>query len=692
MKKFILLFFFLTVFASIIQAQDNRDFNPNAVKSPATDNGPVSLTTAATWSSLATSPHAVSRSCCTFIRRAGVNYLYQFGGGATTQLTNVAVLNINTNTWTNSVSTMPFAISAGTSIADGDSIIYVIGGNTGTFGKIMKYNIGANTWTTLTDMPLPVTDAVCVKYQDTLIYVIGGGDGTFGAVVSNGSRLFRMRSGTWATLSNFPISVAMMGGGIYKDTIIMTGGWTGAAPGNATTYKGVINPSDPTQITWTTLANYPTGGVTRMASYVCSIPGQGVGIVFSGGAVDGATLTAATNFWNFCTRTWQSLPANGLARSNLKGSGNGDSLFYIVGGFTTVGVGNCEKLSFSQIDGSCASGPPPPPIGNTLVLIHDSTITSTVPRKADRDTLNVYLRSLVGNYTIMNFVAATTLPDLSGYNTIILQETSFDVSGTIFLGPAARTSIKNWLSSGTPSSKKSLISIGADQAYNYSRSGSSAQDLEFADTYGKFVYRVDNAPGTTSPSITGIATDIGNTRPLTSSPAGGAYWPDGCSMSAGGTALYKYQNHTAVDTLAAIGNVTANYVVATLFQDPRYFTGGFGNVLAATINWVVANGGVITGVNNNHVSTIADNYMLAQNYPNPFNPSTKINYTIPKSGLVSIKVFDMLGREVSTLVNEVKNAGTFEVTFDGSNYSSGTYFYRIETADFVQTKKMSLLK
>ena len=206
-------------------------------------------------------------------------------------------------------------------------------------------------------------------------------------------------------------------------------------------------------------------------------------------------------------------------------------------------------------------------------------------------------------------------------------------------------------------------------------------------------YRVDNAPGTASPSVTGVATDIGNTRPLTSAPAGGSYWPDGCSISAGGTSLYKYQNHTAVDTVAAIGNIQPNYVVATILQDPRYFTGGFGSVLAATIQWVVANGGVITGVgNNNVINTIPDSYKLAQNYPNPFNPTTKISFSLPKSGLVTLKIYDMVGKEVATLVNEVRNTGTYEVQFNASNLSSGAYFYRLETSGFVDTKKMMLIK
>lgn len=80
------------------------------------------------------------------------------------------------------------------------------------------------------------------------------------------------------------------------------------------------------------------------------------------------------------------------------------------------------------------------------------------------------------------------------------------------------------------------------------------------------------------------------------------------------------------------------------------------------------------------------------NYPNPFNPATTINYAIPKDGKVEIKVYDMLGREVATLVNEYKTAGKYEVTFNADNLSSGVYLYTIRAGDFSETKKLMLMK
>jgi hypothetical protein len=89
---------------------------------------------------------------------------------------------------------------------------------------------------------------------------------------------------------------------------------------------------------------------------------------------------------------------------------------------------------------------------------------------------------------------------------------------------------------------------------------------------------------------------------------------------------------------------------------------------------------------------IPSEFSLEQNYPNPFNPTTQINYSIVNGGLVTIKVYDILGREVAILVNEEKPAGNYEVMFDAANLSSGIYFYTITANDFHQTKKMILLR
>ncbi len=90
--------------------------------------------------------------------------------------------------------------------------------------------------------------------------------------------------------------------------------------------------------------------------------------------------------------------------------------------------------------------------------------------------------------------------------------------------------------------------------------------------------------------------------------------------------------------------------------------------------------------------TIAEKYELLQNYPNPFNPSTTIEYSITKTENVSLKIFDLLGNELTTLVNEIKSPGKYRVEFDGTALTSGVYFYELKTKNFSQTKKLLLLK
>ncbi|HQF44129.1 MAG TPA: T9SS type A sorting domain-containing protein, partial [Ignavibacteriaceae bacterium] len=87
-----------------------------------------------------------------------------------------------------------------------------------------------------------------------------------------------------------------------------------------------------------------------------------------------------------------------------------------------------------------------------------------------------------------------------------------------------------------------------------------------------------------------------------------------------------------------------------------------------------------------------NNFNLEQNYPNPFNPSTTIKYSVAERSNVNIKVYDMLGKEVASLVNTVKEAGSYEVNFNASNLASGMYVYTITAGNFTSSKKMMLMK
>jgi photosystem II stability/assembly factor-like uncharacterized protein len=129
------------------------------------------------------------------------------------------------------------------------------------------------------------------------------------------------------------------------------------------------------------------------------------------------------------------------------------------------------------------------------------------------------------------------------------------------------------------------------------------------------------------------------------------------------------------------------YVFSLMVKDDYIYAGTGGSVYRRLFSDII-------GVQN--ISTVVPvDYILFQNYPNPFNPSTVIKYSIPGNNFVSLKVYDVLGKEVAVLVNEFQKKGTYEVTFDNSektNLASGLYFYRITAGDYSKTKKMILLK
>jgi hypothetical protein len=143
-----------------------------------------------------------------------------------------------------------------------------------------------------------------------------------------------------------------------------------------------------------------------------------------------------------------------------------------------------------------------------------------------------------------------------------------------------------------------------------------------------------------------------------------------------------------------VWNVPANHGTMEFLADGKLkFTAkspvtGDENALADLYNPA----GIVLDVEQDALSAIPEEYSLSHNYPNPFNPSTKINYTVPQQSRVTIKVYDMLGREVATLVDENHPAGRYTVTFDGSALASGIYIYRMSSGSKVISHKLMLIK
>ena len=113
------------------------------------------------------------------------------------------------------------------------------------------------------------------------------------------------------------------------------------------------------------------------------------------------------------------------------------------------------------------------------------------------------------------------------------------------------------------------------------------------------------------------------------------------------------------------------------------------SITARTFRWLME--GVVTGVNDNNVQAVY-NYSLTQNYPNPFNPSTVISYSVADPGYTSVKVYDVMGSEVKTLVSSYQQPGNYNITFDASSLASGMYIYKLQSGNYSESRKMLVLK
>jgi photosystem II stability/assembly factor-like uncharacterized protein len=132
---------------------------------------------------------------------------------------------------------------------------------------------------------------------------------------------------------------------------------------------------------------------------------------------------------------------------------------------------------------------------------------------------------------------------------------------------------------------------------------------------------------------------------------------------------------------------TSNTLFSVYFTDNNngWIVGGGGTILHTT------NGGV-SFIEETEIAEIPTGFYLSNNFPDPFNPTTRIRYSIPQTSQVVITVFDILGNEIETLVNEERPVGTYEITWYAENLTSGVYFYRLQVRNFIETKKMLLLK
>jgi len=203
-----------------------------------------------------------------------------------------------------------------------------------------------------------------------------------------------------------------------------------------------------------------------------------------------------------------------------------------------------------------------------------------------------------------------------------------------------------------------------------------AGDLTGIDIY---VQRIESGAGGSVffSNVSGLVLDM-NEKPLADAMIyamiGDKYYGYGLSDAKGN---YSIKNIPAADYILVAHKLGHQSVSTKISLNENGLTG---------LNIVMNN------KNNTTKLSTPVQFRLSQNFPNPFNPATRINYIIPVNGFVSIKVYNSLGQLAAILVNEVKEAGSYEVGFDASSLSSGVYFYRLDAGNYTETKKMSLIR
>ncbi len=714
---------------------------------PANDTSSATITvTDVSWFSLAASPNAVSRSCAALVSKSGIDFIYQFGGGSSSLQTSVAAYNAAANTWsTSGLAAIPTAMNSATAVPVGDSTIYLFGGEASAgLGKTVKYNFYTNSWTMLAPMLTPVTDAVVLKSGDN-VYVIGGNSGANDTATgpSASVQIYNISGNSYKLTTALPYGVALAGGGLIGNKIIISGGWYNKHAIDSTLI-GQIDPADPSKIVWTSSPRkYPGGPIARMASYVKGIGSPNPGVVFAGGSEGGSTPTAKTFLYDGNTDSWSSLPDLPVARANMKAAGRGAGEIYVVAGYNgSSPVGNLDKLMLapdqypSLILGSPLGGEKwwigsQQTIRWTANLVTNVKIEYSYDNGSSWATIATVPASVARKISVSNLIRSKKInAGYASYTWTVPNTPSTECR--IRISDAANPLVYS-ISPGMfsmavlpPTYVKFEEKFNGDNGIaGLQARGWTVVDLDGGgkeDAFFQGDHSPDGFPAYEGPDSGYVATnyDGANNKlinqwlisPPVTVAAGDSliFWQRSPDGSAYDDTLYVRYSPSADTSVASFTQLMDRFKTSTngwtCWGKPFPQSGK----IRFAIQYYIVNGGDeglysdyvgidwirVTGPTPSAVTTVQSGkpkqFALEQNFPNPFNPSTVINYKLPANGKVTLKIYNTIGGEVATLVNEEKAAGTYSATFNASALPSGVYFYQFKAGNYSFTKKLVLMK
>jgi Secretion system C-terminal sorting domain/Carboxypeptidase regulatory-like domain len=343
----------------------------------------------------------------------------------------------------------------------------------------------------------------------------------------------------------------------------------------------------------------------------------------------------------------------------------GDSLLYSGGEFTSAGgkwsyfIASWGRFSTSSVSGKVryADNGDTVRFGEVKIVRLDVSTKEVV-------TVDSALIDAFGNYTLDRVPRGDTL-----LRVILLPDDELEMGVDTTYVPTYHPATTMWFNAGVvdPSTNQGNIDINAIR-----RTG-GAQNYSSAANISGYVY-------------------LNILPPFVQGALGFPYLKSSVVYIKQGNMYKSFAVSDELEhyTIPGLAPGTYEVTVSRLGYETETKTVQLGTINQDTVNFYLDTMNVI-GITNIS-SEIPKSFMLSQNYPNPFNPITNINVQLSKTGFVKLVVFDVLGREVKTLVNEELNAGSYRVDFDGSRLSSGIYFYRLETSGFTETRKMILIK
>jgi hypothetical protein len=726
-----LMLFSLILFGIInVNAQTLiQDHNPNSAPAILQGSGGTVIDGDGDWFTFTSLPAGVSTSgsACAYLNGKAYHFGGSPGPSAEYQMWDEA-----TDVWT-SMGTMPGGARYYGSAETVAGKIYFIGGSQAwptPTGMVEIFD--GTTWTTGTPMPTPLKDIATGVYQDRYIYAVGGMIGGW-VTYSDAVQVYDTQTDTWAAATNFPMQAGCMGGACVGNTIVVAGPYGDAGTQSNAIYEGEINASDPTIITWTL-----STGTLRDAVYRCG-GGAAAGMVFFTGGQSPYSNQALG--YDPVTDVVTMFPNKPTPLGNIPNFVPGNNMMYVMGGYDGTYNLACEGMEYAMGPGPIFTDNFDSYIAGQQLACQTSNWTTWSNLPCD-PTEDAYISS---NYSY------------SGANSVVIVQNNDQVrlAGSLTSGkwymsfllyiPTGKAGYFNQLSGFAPNPNQWAVEcyfdaggagrLVADVTTNFTWQENTWQQVVLIvdlDTHNAEFWFGDTDPlnmiyswdwtrgGTINNQIDAndffgaTANDemymdnyyFGNAMPpiipvelasFTASASEGLVELSWITATETNNQGFEVQRSSGgeFETIGFVeGNGTTTETHVYSYSDRNVNSGAYSYRLKQIdFDGTFAYSNVVKV----EVPAAPLVFALDQNYPNPFNPSTTINFRLAEDSKVSLKVFDLLGQEVATLLNSNMAAGSHQVDFNASSLNSGVYLYKIEATgidgtNFTNIKKMMLLK